>query len=52
MAYGRPVVATRYSGNLDFMTDENSFLVDAREVLVERPEGTLPARQRVGRGRR
>ncbi len=39
MAYGRPVVATRYSGNLDFMTDENSFLVDAREVLVERPEG-------------
>jgi glycosyltransferase involved in cell wall biosynthesis len=39
MAYGRPVVATRYSGNLDFMTDENSFLVDAREVLVDHPEG-------------
>ncbi|PYR58794.1 MAG: hypothetical protein DMF85_09680, partial [Acidobacteria bacterium] len=39
MAYGRPVIATRYSGNLDFMTDRNSFLVDAREVEVEYPEG-------------
>jgi glycosyltransferase involved in cell wall biosynthesis len=27
MAWGRPVIATAYSGNLDFMTDENSFLV-------------------------
>jgi glycosyltransferase involved in cell wall biosynthesis len=27
MAWGRPVVATGYSGNLDFMTADNSFLV-------------------------
>ena len=28
MALGKPVVATGYSGNLDFMTAENSWLVD------------------------
>lgn len=28
MVLGKPVVATRYGGTLDFMTDENSFLVD------------------------
>jgi glycosyltransferase involved in cell wall biosynthesis len=28
MAIGKPVIGTRYSGNVDFMTDENSFLVD------------------------
>jgi glycosyltransferase involved in cell wall biosynthesis len=28
MAYGIPVIASRYSGNLDFMTDENSWLID------------------------
>lgn len=28
MAIGKPVIGTRYSGNIDFMTDENSFLVD------------------------
>lgn len=27
MAWARPVVATGYSGNLDFMTEENSYLV-------------------------
>lgn len=27
MSYGKPVIATRYSGNLQFMTDENSYLV-------------------------
>jgi glycosyltransferase involved in cell wall biosynthesis/SAM-dependent methyltransferase len=27
MYYGRPVIATAYSGNLDFMTEQNSFLV-------------------------
>jgi glycosyltransferase involved in cell wall biosynthesis len=27
MAWGRPVVATAYSGNMQFMTEENSFLV-------------------------
>jgi glycosyltransferase involved in cell wall biosynthesis len=28
MYFGRPTIATRYSGNLEFMTDENSYLVD------------------------
>jgi glycosyltransferase involved in cell wall biosynthesis len=28
MALGKPVIATGYSGNLDFMTPENSYLVD------------------------
>jgi glycosyltransferase involved in cell wall biosynthesis len=28
MVLGKPVVATRYSGNLDFMTGENSYLVE------------------------
>lgn len=27
MAWGRPVIATAYSGNLDFMTEDNSYLV-------------------------
>lgn len=39
MAYGRPVIATKYSGNLDFMTDENSWLVNAREIEVQVAEG-------------
>jgi hypothetical protein len=28
MAIGKPVIATGYSGNVDFMSDENSYLVD------------------------
>ncbi|MBV9334353.1 MAG: methyltransferase domain-containing protein [Solirubrobacterales bacterium] len=28
MYLGKPVIATRYSGNLDYMTDRNSYLVD------------------------
>jgi glycosyltransferase involved in cell wall biosynthesis len=28
MYFGRPAIATRYSGNLEFMTDENSYLAD------------------------
>src|SRR5262249_49655448 len=27
MYFGRPVIATAYSGNVDFMTEENSYLV-------------------------
>jgi glycosyltransferase involved in cell wall biosynthesis len=27
MSYGKPVIATGYSGNLEFMNDDNSFLV-------------------------
>lgn len=38
MALGKPVIATRYSGNLDYMTDANAFLVDAELVPIG-PEG-------------
>lgn len=34
MAVGTPVVATAYSGNLDFMDDSCALLVPAREVLI------------------
>ena len=34
MAYGKPVIATGYSGNLDFMDDTNSYLVPYRLVPV------------------
>ena len=34
MHHGRPVIATSYSGNLDFMTEDNSYLVRARRVPV------------------
>jgi glycosyltransferase involved in cell wall biosynthesis len=34
MALGKPAIATRYSGNLDFMTDENAYLVDAELVPI------------------
>ena len=40
MALGRPVIATGYSGNLDFMTAENSWLVD--HTLVKVGEGSPP----------
>lgn len=39
MMLGVPVVATAYSGNMDFMTPQNSFLVDSRETVVRRQEG-------------
>jgi glycosyltransferase involved in cell wall biosynthesis len=32
MLLGKPVIATRYSGNLDFMDDQNSLLVDYKLV--------------------
>ncbi len=34
MYCGKPVIATGYSGNLDFMTDENSILVDHTLVPI------------------
>ncbi|MCW5892782.1 MAG: glycosyltransferase family 4 protein [bacterium] len=39
MAYGRPVIATGYSGNLDFMSDDDSFLVMAGETPVTVADG-------------
>lgn len=32
MYFGKPVIATGYSGNLEFMNDDNSFLVSAERV--------------------
>ncbi|HUR78322.1 MAG TPA: methyltransferase domain-containing protein [Acidimicrobiales bacterium] len=40
MAYGKPVIGTGYSGNLDFMTEENSFLVPYAMTSV--PTGADP----------
>jgi glycosyltransferase involved in cell wall biosynthesis len=43
MAMGIPVIASRYSGNLDFMTDDNSWLIDGTLVPI-RP-GDYPFHQ-------
>jgi glycosyltransferase involved in cell wall biosynthesis len=43
MALGKPVIATRYSGNLDYMTDENSFLVDAPLTSIGPDGAPYPA---------
>jgi glycosyltransferase involved in cell wall biosynthesis/SAM-dependent methyltransferase len=40
MALGKPVIATAYSGNLEFMTDANSYLVPYQLVPV--PTGCEP----------
>jgi glycosyltransferase involved in cell wall biosynthesis len=42
MWLGTPTIATRYSGNLDFMDDENSLLIDATMVNVVNGEGVYP----------
>lgn len=34
MYFGKPVIATAYSGNLDFMTPENSFLISAGTAKI------------------
>ena len=43
MVLGKPVIATAYSGNLDFMTEENSFLVPYSWTEVPRGAGPYPA---------
>jgi hypothetical protein len=42
MILGKPVIATGYSGNLDFMTEENSFLVPHSWALVPRGADPYP----------
>lgn len=39
MRLGKPVIATAYSGNMDFMTEENSFPLGYRLVQLERDYG-------------
>jgi len=43
MALGKPVVATGFSANLDFMTAENSYLVRHTETLVGEEGENYPA---------
>lgn len=42
MAYGKPVIATGYSGNLQYMGEANSYLVRWREVEVSSADGPFP----------
>jgi glycosyltransferase involved in cell wall biosynthesis len=39
MYYGVPVIASDYSGNLEYMTREDSFLVECTETFVKEPDG-------------
>ena len=43
MYFGKPVIATAYSGNLDFMTEENSFLVPHTMVEIGPDANPYPA---------
>ena len=43
MLYGRPVVATGYSGNVDFMSDDDSFLVPYRVIPIKETYGPYKA---------
>ncbi len=43
MALGRPAIATGYSGNLDYMTNENSYLVDYELVPIGLGADPYPA---------
>jgi glycosyltransferase involved in cell wall biosynthesis len=43
MALGKPVIATGWSGNLDFMTDHNSYLVPYSLMPVGDDGGAYPA---------
>ncbi|MEO5898895.1 MAG: glycosyltransferase, partial [Ilumatobacteraceae bacterium] len=42
MWLGTPTIATRYSGNLDFMDDESALLIDAGRVHVTDGQGIYP----------
>jgi glycosyltransferase involved in cell wall biosynthesis len=43
MWLGKPVIATGYSGNVDFMTPENSYLVDHQMVPIGAGNDPYPA---------
>jgi glycosyltransferase involved in cell wall biosynthesis len=43
MMYGKPVIATGYSGNLDFMSDADSFLIPYKLVSIDRTHGPYKA---------
>ena len=53
MWLGKPVIATGYSGNLDYMNPDNSYLVDHRLVADRPGPRAISGRRRLGRaGRR
>ncbi len=43
MLYGKPVVATGYSGNVDFMSDDDSYLVPYRLITIKETHGPYKA---------
>jgi 2-polyprenyl-3-methyl-5-hydroxy-6-metoxy-1,4-benzoquinol methylase/glycosyltransferase involved in cell wall biosynthesis len=43
MALGTPTLATAYSGNMDFMTEENSYLVGFKPIELEQAHGPYDA---------
>jgi glycosyltransferase involved in cell wall biosynthesis len=43
MLCGKPVIATGYSGNIDFMTPDTSFLVPYKIITVDRDHGPYKA---------
>ncbi len=43
MAWGKPVIATGYSGNLDFMNEDNSYLVPCHYTELAYDDGPYPA---------
>ena len=43
MRLGKPVIGTAYSGNMDFMTDDNSYLLDYELVTLARDYGRYMA---------
>ena len=43
MSHGKPVIATGYGGNLDFMTQENSYLVPYELVAVGQDARPYPS---------
>lgn len=42
MALGIPVIASNYSGNLEFMTHQNSFLIETNIIQTDRGFGPYP----------
>jgi glycosyltransferase involved in cell wall biosynthesis len=48
MALGLPVIASKYSGNLEFMNENNSLLIETNVICTDRPYGSYPAGTRWG----
>lgn len=48
MAMGKPVVASNYSGNVDFMTESDSCLVRTKVIRTTKRNGAYPAGTRWG----